>query len=170
MPTVPQSVVGRVSAPDLARLGPVAWRHADAKLPVWAGGNVERPALSAIITNEGKDSDCACLSRVALSLFGLQQGALNGPKPAGPPDYDFELMGAVGGRWVRLVGFTWNPATWDATGVLWWRGGLVEGFLLVGGSSGANPLESRCSVRWLADREGSAAPGATATSDITVVP
>jgi hypothetical protein len=170
MPTVPQNAVGRVAAPDLARLGPVAWRHGDAKLPVWAGGAVERATVSGILVNEGKDNDCACLSRVALSLFALQQGALSGPKPATPPDFDFELLGAVGGRWVRLVGFQWNPATWDATGVLWWCGGLVEGFLLVGGSAGVGALESRCSVRWLADREGGAALGATATSDIVVVP
>lgn len=170
MPTVPQNAVGRVNAPDLARLGPVAWRHRDVVLPVWAGGNVERAALSGILVNEGKDNDCACLSRVAVSLFSLQQGALSGPKPAAPPDYDFELLGAVGGRWVRLVGFQWNPAAWESTGVLWWRGGLVEGYLLVGGSSGANPLESRATVRWLADRGDGSPPGATATADIVVVP
>lgn len=155
-------------------MGPVAWRHGAAKLTVWSGPPAERPVVSGIVVNVGREDECASVSRCTVALFGLQQSPLNGPKAALPPDFDLELWGSVAGRWVRLVGFVWNPAAWEDTGVLWWRGGLCEGFLVVGGAFGVDAAECNVSVRWLADRLGDAAfpmsDGATATVDVTVVP
>lgn len=171
MPTFPRDRQQKVIAPDSGAVAPLSWRHDATSIPVQPVAQ-EFGSVSSIITNEGRDNECPSMSRCGVGLFSLAPRSKNIAKPPVPPVIDLQIWGAIAGKWVRLSGYRWTAAAWDDLGAIWWSGGLVEGYALLGRveSGIANAVELSLSVRWLADRFSDGARGASGGPGVVVVP
>lgn len=139
---------------DFARNAPVLWRQKSTVIP--RSGSVK--PLSAVWVECASDElTHEAVARCTLGVNRIESAA-GGPLPAVPFGLWFELYAVVSGRRSLRAAFTWTPPDWNAGGQLvWYRGGLVEGFELWGRVDPA-ALEAfdvqLSGVRWICDRLG----------------